>query len=138
MVGLVISKDFYIDSHFICGVKSLGNIFDLDDMIFNCGDFMCFEHAIKDYAKNLWPTVSIHMWPWEWHDSSLTDEVYIYEMETNRIIYYTNTFSEFFDAKLIRKEQNLQGCEIFDFKFKFPLMFWGNREGANIEEVHTR
>ena len=101
MVGLVTTKDFYIDSHFICGLESLDNIFDLTDIIFNCGDFLCFENAIKTYIKPL--SVTMYMWPWIWHNSSLTDEVYIYEIETNRILYYASNISEFFDARLIRK-----------------------------------
>ena len=115
------SKDFYINSYYMCGVKSQDNIFDLDDTIFNCCDFMCFENAIKAYIKPL--SIKMHLWPWEWHDSSLTDEVYIYDIDTDRILYGTSSMKEFFDAKLIRKEQSLQGCEIFDFKFKFPLMY---------------
>ena len=120
MVGLVTNKDFYINSHFMCGVKSQDNIFDLNDAIFNCCDFMCFEAAIKEYIKSR--SVQMYMWPWQWHDSSLTDEIYIYEMETDRILYGTNSMNEFFDAKLVRKEQTLHGCEVFDFKFQFPLM----------------
>jgi hypothetical protein len=121
MVGLVANKDFYINSHYMCGVKSQDNIFDLNDEIFNCCDFMCFENAIKAYIKPI--GIKMHIWPWEWHDSSLTDEVYIYEMETDRILYGTTSMKEFFDAKLVRKEQTLHGCEVFDFTFQFPLMF---------------
>jgi hypothetical protein len=64
----------------------------------------------------------MHLWPWLWKSSELTDEVYIYEIETNRIIYFENTMKEFFDASLVRTEQCLQGCEIFDYDFKFPKM----------------
>ena len=113
------NKDFYVDSHFICAVKSPDNIFDLPDTIFNCCDFLCFENAVKDYVKSY--SVKMHLWPWGWHDSSLTNEVYIYEMNKDRILYYAIGM-EFFDARMVRKQQSLEGCEVFDFTFKFPLM----------------
>ena len=113
-------KDFYIDSHFICGVRSTDNIFDLPKSLFDCGDFICFEQAVRSYIEPF--SVTLYMWPWSWHDSSLTDEAYIYEIDNNRILYYTGETSEFFDAKLVRKRQSLRGCEIFDCNFKFPLM----------------
>jgi len=121
MVGLVNTKDFYVDSHYLCGVRSSENIFDLPKSIFECDDIFCYESEIKKYIKQ-WST-KLHMWPWMWNTSDLTDEVYIYEIENNRIIYYSSDFKEFFDARLIRKEQSLQGCEIFDYNFKFPKMF---------------
>lgn len=120
MVGLVITKDFYVDSHYLCGVRSSENIFDLPKTIFECGDVFCFESEIKKYIKT--KSVTLHMWPWMWKTSNLTDEVYIYEIETDRIIYYTDTLEDFFDARLIRNEQSLQGCEVFDYNFKFPKM----------------
>jgi hypothetical protein len=120
MVGLVNTKDFYVDSHYLCGVRSPENIFDLPESIFECGDVFCFEHAIKKYVGSY--PVTMHLWPWLWSSSELTDEVYIYEIENNRIIYLTSTMNEFFDAKLIRHEECLQGCEIFDYDFKFPKM----------------
>jgi hypothetical protein len=119
MVGLM-NKDFYIDSHYICGVRSPENIFDLPDTIFECFDFMCFEEAIKNYVIPL--SVKLYRWPWMWETSNLTDEVYIYDMISDRIIYYTSDMKEFFDAKLVRKEQCLQGCEIFDYNLQFPKM----------------
>lgn len=114
-------KDFYIDSHYLCGIMSLENIFDLPDTIFECCDFMCFEEAVKDYVIPL--SVKLYMWPWMWETSSLTDEVYIYDMALDRILYYSQPYGkEFFDARLVRNEQSLQGCEIFDYKFQFPKM----------------
>lgn len=120
MVGLVNTKDFYVDTHFMCGLKTTENIFDLPDEIFECGDLFCFEEALKKYVKP--HGVKLHLWPWNWHDSSLTDEVYIYDIETNSIIYYTNDVKEFFDAKLIRMEQCLHGCERVGYTFQFPQM----------------
>ena len=114
------TKDFYVDTHFICGVRSPDNIFDLPEDIFECGDVFCFERRIKNYIASL--SVTMHLWPWQWKSSDLTDEVYIYDMADNRIIYYTNGMKDFFDAKLVRIEQTLQGCEVFDYKFKFPKM----------------
>lgn len=115
------NKDFYIDSHFLCGVKSPENIFDLPDTIFECCDFICFESAIKNYIEPL--SVKMHFWPWMWETSSLTDEVYIYDITLNRILYYSQAYGkEFFDAKLVRHEETLQGCEIFDYSFHFPRM----------------
>ena len=115
------NKDFYIDSHFLCGVKSNENIFDLPDTIFECYDFICFETAIKDFVKPL--SVQLHLWPWMWETSRLTDEVYIYDMSLDRILYYSQTYgAEFFDARLVREEETLQGCEIFDYAFRFPQM----------------
>jgi len=114
-------KDFYIDSHYLCGVKSPENIFDLPDTIFECCDFMCFESAVKEYVKPL--SVQLHLWPWMWETSSLTDEVYIYDMALDRILYYSQAYGmEFFDARLVINEQSLHGCEIFDYKFQFPKM----------------
>jgi hypothetical protein len=52
----------------------------------------------------------------------MTDEVYIYDMDSDRIIYYEGSTREFFDARLVRKNQSLEGCEVFDFKFHFPRM----------------
>lgn len=120
MVELVNTKDFYVDTHYLCGVRSSDNIFDLSNDIFECGDVFCFENAIKNYIKPY--SNKLHLWPWMWNSSDLTDEVYIYEIETDRIIYYSSEMKEFFDAKLVRKEESLQGCEIFDYKFKFPKM----------------
>ena len=120
MVGLVNTKDFYVDTHYLCGVKSSDNIFDLPEDIFECVDVFCFEDQLKAYLKPL--KVQLHLWPWMWKSSDLTDEVYIYDIQRDRVIYYTNQMTEFFDARLVRHEQCLQGCEIFDYKFKFPKM----------------
>jgi hypothetical protein len=82
---------------------------------------MCFEEAVKDYVIPL--SVKLYMWPWMWETSSLTDEVYIYDMALDRILYYSQAYGkEFFDARLVRNEQSLQGCEIFDYQFQFPHM----------------
>lgn len=115
------TKDFYIDTHYICGVKTADNIFDLPEAFFSAEDFLQFEKAIKEYIKFADKSI-LHLWPWLWQTSELTDEVYIYEIESNRLLYYTKEMNEFFDANLIRKEQTLQGCEIFDVEFKFPRM----------------
>lgn len=120
MVGLVNKKDFYVDTHFLCGFESSENIFDLPDNIFECGDFMCYEQAIKNLIKN--KSVKMHLWPWQWDNSRCTDEVYIYQMTGNRILYYSNDTKEFYDARLVRVEQALQGCEVFDIDFQFPKM----------------
>lgn len=115
------TKDFYVDSYYLCGVRSPENIFDLPRTIFECGDVFCFESEIKRFIKTL--SVKLHMWPWLWKTSDLTDEVYIFQIETGRIIYHARDFEDFFDANLVRVEQTLQGCEIFDYNFKFPKMF---------------
>lgn len=120
MVGLVNNKDFYVDTHFLCGIKSAENIFDLPDNIFECTDFICFDDAIRKFISD--KSVTMHLWPWQWHTSALTDEVYIYETLNDRIIYFRSDMKEYYDAKLVRKEQSLQGCEIFDFDFHFPEM----------------
>ncbi len=120
MVGLVNNKDFYVDTHFLCGVRSPDNIFDLPESMLDCGDVFCFENQVKRYIKP--QSVTLHLWPWMWKSSDLTDEVYIWDMLTDRIIYYTKDMPDFFDARLVRQEQCLQGCEIFDYKFKFPKM----------------
>ena len=113
------TKDFYIDTYYLCGIRSSDNIFDLPKDIFESGDFIQFEEAIKSYIKPA--SVTLYLWPWMWQSSDLTDEVYIYNIETNRILYH-NQMKEFFDARMVRKEQTLQGCEVFDFKFQFPKM----------------
>jgi hypothetical protein len=120
MVGLMNKKDFYINTHFICGVNSSENIFDLPDSIFDYGNVLCFETAIKNYIKPL--EVKMNSWPWMWETSSLTDEVFIYDIETERTLYYVQEYNEFFDARLVREKQHLRGCEIFDFTFNFPKM----------------
>ena len=116
----MISKDFYIDTHFLCGLRSTENIFDLPENIFDSVDVFDYERSVKIFIKSF--NVTPHLWPWMWRSSDMTDEVYIYEMNTGRFLYYDSNIKEFFDAKLIRQEQNLQGCEIFDCTFKFPLM----------------
>lgn len=116
----MITKDFYIDTHYICGVKTSDNIFDMPKGIFSANNFLQFEEALKKYTAPPWTSRSL--WPWLWQTSELTDEVYIYEMNLNRLLYYTKEMKEFFDARLVKKKQTLRGCEIFDIKFKFPHM----------------
>jgi hypothetical protein len=113
-------KDFYVDTHFLCGFESPENIFDLSDNIFDCGDFISYEHAIKNLIKN--KSVNMYLWPWQWDTSKCTDEVYIYKMASDQILYYSNDTKEFYDAKLVRIEETLQGCEVFDINFQFPKM----------------
>lgn len=122
MVGLgpMNSKDFYIGTSFIFGIKTEDNIFDLPNYMFTSEDFFQYEEAIKKYIAM--SRIKLYLWPWMWQDSTMTDEVYIYDMESDRIIYYESSMKEFFDAKLVRMQQSLEGCEIFDFQFKFPRM----------------
>jgi len=127
MVELVNCKDFYVDTHYLCGFRSSENIFDLPKEIFDCGDFICFESAVKKYVSD--KPVTMHMWPWLWDTSKSTDEVYIYDIQSSRIIYHTSDTSDFYDARLVRKEETLHGCEIFDYKFQFPKMItWLKKE----------
>lgn len=114
------TKDFYIGTNFICGVKTEHNIFDLPDNMFNSENFIDFEEAIKEYIKG--SAIELYLWPWMWQDSAMTDEVYIYDMDVERLLYHEQTTKDFFDAKLVRDQQSLQGCEVFDFKFQFPRM----------------
>jgi hypothetical protein len=143
MVGLaeMNSKDFYIGTSFICGIRTPDNIFDLPKYMFGVSDFLEFEGALRMYTKG--SGVKLYLWPWMWQDSSMTDEVIIYDIETDRIIYYQSGLRDFFDAKLVMRQQSLEGCEVFDFKFQFPKMLnvppviTAMQRGVN-EKDHTK